>query len=320
LKGHAVQRRHFLPLLAASKAIRLRLAHSGPEQDSKHRAAVYFARQVQEKSGGALQIRVYPNSSLGNDGTVLNATRGGTVDLVLIGNPYYTGLMPQLNVLDLPFLFDEAAHAWRVLDGKTGEDLLHAFGEHQLEGLAFWEVGFRSLANSRRAIASAQDVRGLKIRTTPNPAHIQAFQLLGANPQPMPFAEVFAALESGALDGHENPPVEMLSGKMYEVQKYLAMTRHAYTAMPLAINKARFDGLSAAHQQIVREAALAGAQWQRETNAREEPHMLAALEQHGMHVNRTPDRASFRAVVAQATRQTFQQKYGAALLNAVQSP
>jgi len=325
-----MQRRHFFPMIAAGawavcpvaaqdQSIRLRLAHSGAEQDSKHRAAVHFANRVREKSGGGVQIRVYPNSTLGNDGTVLSAARGGTVDMVLIGNPYYTGLMPQLNVLDLPFLFDDAPHAWRVLDGKNGRNLLQAFGQHQLEGLAFWEVGFRSLANSRRAIASAEDVRGLKIRTTPNPAHIQAFQLLGANPQPMPFAEVFAALESRALDGHENPPVEMLSSRMYEVQKYLAMTRHAYTAMPLAINKARFNQLSPAHQHMVREEALLGAQWQRDMNAREEPQMLAALEQHGMRVNRTPDRESFRAAVAQATRQTFREKYGAALLDAVQS-
>jgi len=298
---------------------RLRLAHSGPQQDSKHLAAVFFAQQVAEKSGGNLTIQVYPNSSLGNDNTIISATRGGTVDMVLTGNPYYTGLMPHMNVLDLPFLFDDAAHAHRVLDGEVGQALLAAFSQHQLEGLAFWEIGFRSLANSRRAIHKADDVRGLKIRTTPNPAHIQAFQLLGANPQPMPYAEVFPALEARALDGHENPPIEMLASKMYEVQKHLSMTRHAYTAMPLAMNKARFDTLSAEHQQLLRTEARRAAQFQREMNLREEPDILVQLERHGIAVIQQPDRDSFRTKVAQATRQTFIDKYGETILRAIEA-
>jgi len=304
-------------IVTAQTTTRLRLAHSGPERDSKHLAAVFFARQVEEKSGGALRIQVYPNSSLGNDNTIISATRGGTVDMVLTGNPYYTGLMPQMNVLDLPFLFKDVAHAYRVLDGDIGANLLHEFGKHQLTGLAFWEIGFRSLANSRRAIHSADDVRGLKIRTTPNPAHIQAFQLLGANPQPMPYAEVFPALEARALDGHENPPIEMLASKMYEVQKHLSMTRHAYTAMPLAMNKARFEKLPAEHQQLLRDEGKRAAQYQRDMNLREEPGILAQLAQHGIAVIAQPDRESFRAKVAEATRRTFTEKYGDAMLRAI---
>jgi len=315
-----MQRRSFLTaslgvlsaptIIRAQTTTRLRLAHSGPERDSKHLAAVYFAKQVEEKSGGALRIQVYPNSSLGNDNTIISATRGGTVDMVLTGNPYYTGLMPQMNVLDLPFLFTDVAHAYRVLDGEIGASLLHEFGKHQLVGLAFWEIGFRSLANSRRAIHSADDVRGLKIRTTPNPAHIQAFQLLGANPQPMPYAEVFPALEARALDGHENPPIEMLASKMYEVQKHLSMTRHAYTAMPLAMNLAKFE-------KLLRDEGKRAAQYQRDMNAREEPDILVQLAQNGIAVINEPDRESFRVKVANATRQTFSEKYGDAVLRMI---
>ena len=177
-------------LMAQGSPTRLRLAHASAESDSQHLAALHFAERVKERSGGSLQVQVYPNSVLGNDNTALAGTRGGTIDMVLIGNPYYTGLMPQLNALDLPFLFNDAAQAYRVLDGAIGQRLLQEFGKFQLKGLAFWEVGFRSVANSKRPIQRAEDLRGLKIRTTPNPAHIKAFQLLGASPQPMPYAEV----------------------------------------------------------------------------------------------------------------------------------
>lgn len=304
-------------LMAQAAPTRLRLAHASAESDSQHLAALRFAQRVKERSEGALLVQVYPNSTLGNDGTALAGTRGGTIDMVLIGNPYYTGLMPQLNALDLPYLFADTAHAYRVLDGATGQQLLQDFGRHQLKGLGFWEVGFRSLANSRRPIARAEDLRGLKIRTTPNPAHIKAFQLLGANPQPMPYAEVYPALESRALDGHENPPIIMLASRMHEVQKYLSLTRHAYTAMPLAMNKARFERLTPQHRAILEQEAMAAARLQREHNQRSEPQVLAQLRASGMEIIDRPDTESLRRVVQDETRRMFIERQGDALLKAI---
>ena len=306
-------------LMAQGSPTRLRLAHASAESDSQHLAALHFAERVKERSGGSLQVQVYPNSVLGNDNTALAGTRGGTIDMVLIGNPYYTGLMPQLNALDLPFLFNDAAQAYRVLDGAIGQRLLQEFGKFQLKGLAFWEVGFRSVANSKRPIQRAEDLRGLKIRTTPNPAHIKAFQLLGASPQPMPYAEVYPALESRALDGHENPPVIMLASKMYEVQKYLSLTRHAYTAMPLSMNKARFDKLTPQHRAILEEEALAAARFQREHNQRSEPQVLAQLRANKMEIIDQPDTASLRRVVQAETRKLFVEKHGDELLKAIEA-
>ncbi|MDO5624091.1 MAG: DctP family TRAP transporter solute-binding subunit [Pseudomonadota bacterium] len=306
-------------LRAQTTPTRLRLAHASAESDSQHLAALRFAERVKERSGGSLQVQVYPNSMLGNDNTALSGTRGGTIDMVLIGNPYYTGLMPELNALDLPYLFKDAAHAYRVLDGAIGQRLLGEFGKFRLQGLAFWEVGFRSVANSRRPIQRAEDLRGLKIRTTPNPAHIRAFQLLGANPQPMPYAEVYPALESGALDGHENPPIIMLASKMYEVQKYLSLTRHAYTAMPLSINKARFDRLPPPQRAILQEEAVAAAHFQREHNQRTEPHVLAELKSQQVQVIEQPDTDSLRRVVRDDTRKLFTEKQGDGLLKAIEA-
>ncbi|MFC3339360.1 TRAP transporter substrate-binding protein [Paracandidimonas soli] len=305
--------------LAQAAPIKLRLAHSSSEADSQHIALVHFAERVKTRSNGELEVQIFGNSALGNDNTVLSGTRGGTIDMVLVGNPYYTGLMPVLNVLDLPYLFTDAQQAYRVLDGEVGQKLLDQFEQFQLKGLAFWEVGFRSLANNKRAVNKAEDLRGLKIRTTPNPAHIRAFQLLGANPQPMPLSEVYPALESGALDGHENPPIIMLATKMHEVQKHVSLTRHAYTAMPLSMNKAKFDRLSAEHQAILREEAKAAAGFQREYNASNEAKAIEELRSHGVQVVETPDTDSLRAVVQEETRKLYTDKHGDELLKAIEA-
>lgn len=310
-----------LPLgSGAQDTVRLKLAHSSSRTDSQDVAARHFAERVKARSQGSLQIQVYGNSTLGNDTTALQGTRGGTIDLVLVGNPYYTGMMPVLNVLDLPYVFRDPEHAWRVLDGELGQGLLRNFGAFQLEGLAFWEVGFRSLANSRKPVKGPDDIKGLKIRTTPNPAHIQAFQLLGASPQPMPLAEVYQALESGALDGHENPPIIMLATRMQEVQKHLSLTRHAYTAMPLSMNKRRFDSLSPEHQKILREEAVAAARFQRDYNAKHEREAIGKLRDSGMQIIENPDVEAIRAVVVKETRRRFVEQHGDALLKQIEAP
>ena len=303
----------------AQEPVRLRLAHAGAESDSQHLAALEFARRVKARSGGTLEVQVYPNSTLGNDNTVLAATRGGTVDLMMAGNPYFTGLVPKLNALDLPYLFTSAEQAYKVLDGAVGQQLLGELEGFSLKGLAFWEVGFRCLANSRRPVRRAEDIRGLKIRTTPNPAHLKAFQLLGANPQPMPYAEVYPALESGAIDGHENPPIIMAASKMHEVQKHLSLTRHAYTAMPLVMNKARFDKLNATQRQWLVEEAVAGARFQRSYNATHEAEVIAQLRQAGMQVVDQPDNASIAAIVRDETRRLYVEKNGDAVLKAIEA-
>lgn len=198
-----------------------------------------------------------------------------------------------------------------------GRSLLDELSTHQLKGLAFWEIGFRSLGNNKRPINAADDIKGLKIRTTPNPSHLKAFQLLGANPQPMPFAEVFGALESGAVDGQENPPTLMLSSKMYEVQKYLSLTRHAYTPLVVIMNKARFESLKPEFQKVVMEEAATAASFQRKLNADGEKDAIAQLRAKGMQINENPDTASIRKLVRDETRKLYVEKNGDAVLKAM---
>jgi len=302
---------------AQTAPVKLRFGHTLPASDSQHLAALEFSKRVKERTQGGVEIQVFANSQLGNDSTLINSVRSGTIDLGAIGNPFFTGMAPRLNVLDLPYQFTDAQQLYRVLDSPVGRSLLDDLGAHQMKGLAFWEIGFRSLANNKRQVAKAEDIKGLKIRTTPNPSHLKAFQLLGASPQPMPFSEVFSALESGAVDGNENPPVLMVTSKMYEVQKYLSLTRHAYTALIVVMNKAKFDALKPEFQKVLLEESASAAVLQRKMNAENETAAIAQLRAKGMQVNETPDIASIRAVVKDEVRKMYVEKNGDAVLKAI---
>lgn len=302
---------------AQASTVKMRFAHTLPETDSQHLAAQEFAKRVNERTNGEIEIRIFANSVLGNDGPMVAAVRSGTIDIGVTGNPFLTSVSPNLNALDLPYLFDNEQQAFKVLDGKVGRGLLDDLDNFQMKGLAFWEMGFRSLANSRHQVENAADISGLKLRTTPNPAHILAFQKLGANPQPMAYGEVFPALETRAVDGHENPPTLMLASKMYEVQKYLSLTRHAYTAGLLFMNKRKFDSLTPEQQAIFMEEALAAANFQRELNAKNQQAALAELKRLGMQVNEAPDIESIKQVVKEPVHAAFSAKYGDEILKAI---
>jgi tripartite ATP-independent transporter DctP family solute receptor len=303
------------PVLAQS--VRLRMAHSGAEAETQHAAALEFARQVKARTNGQVEVQVYPASTLGNDNTAIAGVRGGTIDLCTSGTPYYTGMVGRMNVLDLPYIFTSAEHAYRVLDGSIGRGLLDELEGHGLKGLAYWEVGFRSLTNSRRSVRTPEDIKGLKVRTTPNPAHLKAFQIFGASPTPMPIAEVFSALENKAVDGQENPVGIVRGAKLYEVQKYMSMTRHAYTAMPVVMNKAKFAALPAAHQQALVDAALAAGGFQRELIRKNEAGDIAFLRANGVQVEENINPEPFRRLVAEPIKQMFAEKHGAQLVEAV---
>lgn len=303
--------------MAQEKPVTFRFGHTHPATDSQHVAAQEFAKRVEERSNGKIKIRVFANGALGNDNTLVTGVRSGTIDIGVTGNPFLTGISPNLNVLDLPYLFNDEKHAFQVLDGPIGRGLLDDLDNYGLKGLAFWDIGFRNITNNKHPIQTAADISGLKIRTTPNPAHIKAFELLGANPQPMAFTEVYTALESGALDGQENPATLILSSKMYEVQKYLSMTRHAYTAALLFMNKRKFDKLSPENQKMLLEEALTAANHERDLNAKHQETALKELREHGVEVNENPDVDSIRKIAKGPVHAEFAKKQGDKILNAI---
>lgn len=295
----------------------LRFGFAGSDADTQSLAAKEFARLVKDGSNGELLVRPFGNSMLGNDQSMIGGVRGGTIEMEMSGTPNFSGMTPRMSVLDLPFVFADSAHAYRVLDGEIGQSLLDDLQAFNLKGLAYWEVGFRDITNSRKPVRVPDDVKGLKIRTSSNPAQIEAFRLLGANPQPLPLAELYNALEMKAVDAQEHPLSITVSSGFYEVQKYLSQTNHAYTALIVVMNKDKFDALPAAQQRLLTESAQAAGRLQRQMNAENDSKFLAALEGKGMQVEPAVDREAFRKVVSGPLRETFAKEHGSQLLDAI---
>lgn len=294
----------------ASAETTLRFAYTQSPSDSHHLAATRFKEQVEAATKGELKITLHPGGELGSDPALLEGVRLGTIDIVEAGNPFFTRFEPKLNVLDLPYLFEDYDHVYRVIDGPVGRRLLDGLDKHGMKGLAFWEIGFRSVTTKDRPIRTPDDLKGLRIRTTPNPAHVEAFKLLGAVPTPLPFTEVYLALETGTVDGQENPLGTIRAARFYEVQDHLTLSRHAYTVSIVAMNQGKWDALSPDQQKIILDAAAEAQKHQRELNREIDQTAMKTIREAGMQVVEEIDTEAFRKVVFDPVKATYVGEHG----------
>lgn len=301
----------------ASAETSLRFGYEAPRSDSQHIAAKKFNELLGKKTKGEIKLKLFPDSTLGNAQTMISGVRGGTIDLEMSGSPNFTGLEPKLNVIDIPFIFKDREHVYKVLDGEVGQGLLKDLEAQGLKGLAFWDVGFRAFSNSKHPVTKPEDIKGLKVRTNQNPMYIEAFKLLGGNPVPMPLAELYTALETRAVDAQEHPIGIFWSSKLYEVQKYLSLTNHGYTPLIVVMNKAKFDGLSPELQTAILEAAKEAGQFQRDLNVKNEKGIIENLRKQGVEVIEKVDAQPFQAIIADQVRKSFVEKHGDELLKKV---
>ena len=295
---------------SASAATSLRFGYEAPRSDTQHIAAKKFDELLKEKSKGEIKLSLFPDSTLGNAQTMIGAVRGGTIDLEMSGSPNFTGLEPKLNVIDIPFIFKDREHVYKVLDGEIGQGLLKDLEAQGLKGLAFWDVGFRAFSNSKHPVTKPEDIKGLKVRTNQNPMYIQAFSMLGGNPVPMPLSELYTALETRAVDAQEHPIGIFWSVKLYEVQKYLSLTNHGYTPLIVVMNKAKFDSFSPELQQAILDSAKEAGQYQRELNVKNEKEIVENLRKAGIEVIEQIDNAPFKAIIEAEVRKSFIEKHG----------
>lgn len=214
-----------------------------------------FADLVSAKSGGKLKVNLFPNAVLGSDPQNLSAIRGGTLDFTTMATGLLAGLNKEFMVFDFPFLFKDFKEAYALSDGPVAQSLLAKLQDQGIVGLGIWDLGFRNITNSKHPIARPDDLSGLKLRVIASPIYIETFKALGANPVPMTFGEVYGALESRAIDGQDNPVAVIETAKFAEVQKYLSLTRHLYTGMPLMMSKKTWDALSPEQRDVIRSAA-----------------------------------------------------------------
>ena len=259
---------------------------NGVNEDHPVGAGVKRMQEVlNQKTGGKIKIAAFWGGAAGGDLPATQALRAGTQEMVCTSSSPLVGIVKELGVFDLPFLFANEKEADAVLDGPAGAYFNKKLEEAGLVNLAYWENGFRNLTNSRKAVTKVEDFDGLKVRVMQNNIFLDTFRTLGTNAVPMAFGEVFTALETKTIDGQENPFVTIDTSKFYEVQKHVSVTRHAYTPFLVLYSKKLWDQLNPQEQAVLREAAMEGQKVQRATNRDLNAKSLEALRAKGMTVS-----------------------------------
>ena len=243
-----------------------------------------FAELVAAKSGGKMKVNVFAGGTLGGDAANVSALQGGTIEFVQLNSGILASQVKDFEVFDFPFLFANAKEADALVDGPVGQKLHAKLTEKGIIGLAYVELGFRNITNSKKPINTVEDIAGLKLRVIPNAINIDWVKALGANPTPMAFPEVYAGLEQKAIDGQENPLSVILANKFFEVQKNLAVTNHQYNPQSIIFSKKVWDTLTPADQKILQDAAKETSAFQRKVNRDKSADDLQELKKAGMAV------------------------------------
>ena len=247
-----------------------------------------FKEVVEAKSGGKIKVNVFPGGALGNDQANVSAVQGGSLEMVSLNSGILASQVKDFAVFDFPFMFANEKEADAVVDGAFGKKMHHKLLEKGIVGLGYYELGFRNMSNGKRPINKLADIEGLKLRVIPNPINVDWVKALGANPTPLPFPELYAALEQKAVDGQENPVATINSAKLYEVQKHLVMTNHQYNPQSVLISKKFYDTLSAAEKKIVEEALAESVKFQRAQSRNQVASITENLKKKGMQITTLP--------------------------------
>lgn len=240
----------------------LTLAHGAAETTTLNDAALKFKELVEQKSGGNITVEVYPNQQMGGDREYTEAVAQGNLSMGSPSTSNMVGQTPSMYTFDSPFVFTNRADQYAALDGPTGQKLLDAIREGGLQGLTYWENGFRDLTTNRE-IKTLADFKGLKIRVMENEVHLAIWSALGANPSPLAFGELYTALQQKTFDAQENPLELIYNTKFYEVQPYVYLTNHIYTAYLCFMNASLWDGFNADTQALLKECATEATAYQR---------------------------------------------------------
>jgi len=249
-----------------------------------------IGKKLEKATNGRLSVQMYPSMQLGGEKEAIEQAQVGAIAFARVSVGALGPVIDELNVFNLPYVFRNTAHMQKVIDGKIGQDLLDKVTNSGkgLVGLAYWENGFRNLTNSKRPVQKMEDLDGIKLRVMQNNVFLESFKTLGANAVPLPFSELFTALETHTVDGQENPYNTIVSSKFYEVQKYLTVTNHVYSPWIVLVSKKYWDTLSPAEQKVLRDAAKKSRDFERQDTREEANKALADLKAKGMQINELP--------------------------------
>jgi tripartite ATP-independent transporter DctP family solute receptor len=294
----------------AQSPIVLSLGHNAAPTNPRHVAAEKFAEIVKEKSGGRISVRVAPSEQLGNEASLLTSLRTGAVDLTVNSQGSTSALVPEIAALGLPFLFASADAAFKLLDGPFGDVLGQRFAKVGMVPLGWWDNGIRHITNSKRPINVPEDLKGLKIRTPPDPMTIDIFQALGAATQQISFGELYVALQQGVVDGQENPLANIASSKLFEVNPFISFTGHKWESTPFLMSQITWGRLSAGDKDIVKAAAAEAGALQRKLMGEADTKFHAEFKANPRLKLNEADKAAFRKASAPVVDAWMKKPFG----------
>ncbi len=306
----------FVTTAAAQTTMRISISVA---QNSHQGVAIdTFAKEVEKRTNGRYKIQTFYSGSLGGERESIEAVQLGTQELTFSSTGPVPNFVPEARIFDIPFLFRDKAHARAVLDGPIGQDMLTKFETKGFKALAWAENGVRHMTNSKRAVNSPDDLKGLKMRTMENPVHVTAYKGLGIVTTPMAFPEVFTALQQGTVDGQENPLSVIMAAKFDQVQKYLSLTGHVYSPAIFLMTKGAYDKLSAADKQAFLDSAKEAAKANRARVDEDDAKGVAELRSKGMNVVENVDKAKFVAQLAPINAE-FEKQFGKANIDKIRN-
>jgi TRAP-type transport system periplasmic protein len=296
----------------------LRIGYILPVQSQLGAGATAFADEIAKRTGGRIAIQQFPDSSLGGDVELAKGVQLGSIDLALITGFGLPGVLPEIGVFNIPFLFRNMEHAHAVFDGPIGESFRKVFAAKDLVLLAWGENGLRHLTNSRHAVATPGDLKGLRIRVPQTDIMLSAFKALGVEAASLPFPQHYEALRAGKFDGQENPIATIQAAKFDQVQKFLTLSGHAYDPAAFVVSLDVFEDLSAEDKASFVAAAKVGAAASRRYAAEAATAGVVQLERTGMTVQRDIDARAFAAAMAGANA-AFEQQFGHDLIERIRA-
>lgn len=279
-----------MPAMAAQWKIRF--GHDQTEQSPHQEAAIYLKNLIEKGSNGDIEVTIYPNQLLGSGTQMVEMVQAGAVEMIAVPTAKIQAVAPHFQILDLPFLFPTKQALYDELYADFGRALYKPLEEKNIFGLSYWGMGFKQLTGNFK-INEPADFKGKKIRVMPSPVIREQFLALGASPVPIDFHELYNALQLGVVDGQENPLVGICTMKLYEVQKYMTLSNHAFLAYGVVVNKPFYDSLPAKYQQLLTDAAAQSATFQLDLIEKRDKGFQDTIAKAGVEIHSlTPEQTS----------------------------
>ncbi len=264
------------PAVAAENIV-LKVGHAATASNTGHLAMEFLGKELKEKTKGRVSLEIFPNAQLGSERELIESIQLGNVDMVFVSSALLGNFNKQFFALDIPFMFKDRAGIYRVLDGAIGQGLLESLNKVGIQGVGYWENGFRQLTNSKKVIKSPDDLKGMKMRTMENEVHIAAWKAIGSNPAPLAFGELFTALQQGTFDAQEGPINLFYDMKFQEVQKFITKTNHVYSPFVVLMNPAVYKRFSEEDKKIFATAFGNAKTYQRDLAQKADAKAEAAM-------------------------------------------